>query len=212
MLLVGSSWTASASAQTPAEPTATPTSQPPAAEPSPAAPAAATPAAAPAEPSKETKEQEDDGPGSQARFRWAVHAVGGPWFVPDRTGGGGGIGVQLGVQINDLVGVYYSGTGALGVAGSNDAAGVGASFGAWAYNAIMADITLARIFQVGLGPSLDSLAFASADVKATPNAPTQKAVALAGTYVGVQGRVGVALGGGSKPGKAGRFMLGLEVH
>jgi hypothetical protein len=42
-------------------------------------------------------------------------------------------------------------------------------------------------------------------------APSTKAVGLAGTYVGIQTRVGLAIGG-RKAGKEGRFMLGLEIH
>lgn len=145
---------------------------------------------------------------AKTRFRIAFHLLGGPWLVPDRTGGAGGIGIQVGAQLNDLVGIYYSGTGAVGVAGSNDAAGVGSSAGAWVYNSVMADVTLARILQIGAGPSLDTLAFGSADVKA---AGAAKAVALGGTFIGVQTRVGIALGN-KKAGKEGHFMVGLEVH
>jgi hypothetical protein len=153
---------------------------------------------------------------NQTRFRFAGHLLGGPWFVPDRTGGGGGVGVQLGAQINDLFGVYYSGTAAVGAAAGSDKLGVGASAGAWVYNAVMADITVARILQIGAGPSLDTLAFGSADVKASAGTlgafgPGVKAAALAGTFFGIQTRVGVAIGG-RKAGKTGHFMLGLEIH
>ena len=136
-----------------------------------------------------------------------MHVLGGPWFVPSRTGGGGGAGLQLGVQINDMVGVYYSGTAAIGVAGSNGATGSGASAGAFVYNSVMGDVTLANILQLGAGPSLDTLAFGSSDVSTSGSSAT----ALAGSYFGIQTRVGIAVGG-SKPGKKGRFMLGLEVH
>ncbi len=127
--------------------------------------------------------------------------------MPSRTGGGGGAGVQLGVQLNDMFGVYYSGTGAIGVAGSSGATGSGASAGAFVYNSVMGDVTLANILQLGLGPSLDTLAFGSSDVSTSGS----QATALGGTYFGVQTRVGIAVGG-SKPGRHGRFMLGLEVH
>jgi hypothetical protein len=150
----------------------------------------------------------------QTRFRFAIHLVGGPWFVPDRTGGGGGVGVQLGSQLNDLIGIYYSGTFAVGVAGGSDAQGVGASAGVWAFNAAVVDFTFFRLLQLGLGPSLDSLAFGSADVRApspgTP-APTAKAVGLSGTYIGIQSRIGLAFSS-RKARKEGHFMLGLEIH
>jgi hypothetical protein len=202
--------TPSAFAQEPPPPTTPPTSTPT----DPQQPVVVQPPAAPAPEAKPYQGPTDEELAEQSRFRFAVHALGGPWFVPDRTGGGGGVGLQLGSQLNDLIGVYYSGTFAVGAAGSSDAQGVGSSFGAWAYNAVMIDFTLLRLLQLGLGPSLDSLAFASADVRApTPGtpAPTSKTVGLAGTYVGIQTRIGLALGS-QKPGKQGRFMLGLEIH
>lgn len=167
--------------------------------------ATAQPASVQPAPGQPTTAAAED-PGDKTRFRFAAHLLGGPWFVPDRTGGGGGVGLQLGAQINDMTGVYYSGTAAVAVAGGGS--GIGAAAGAFVYNSVMFELTLARILQLGLGPSLDSLAFGSAGVTAT----SVKAVALAGTFIGAQTRVGVALGGGSKPGKKGRFMLGLEVH
>ena len=151
--------------------------------------------------------QPEEDPSQKVRFRFAVHLLGGPWFVPSRTGGGGGAGLQLGVQINDMLGVYYSGTAAIGVAGSNGSTGSGASAGAFVYNSVMGDVTLANILQLGAGPSLDTMAFGSSDVSTSGSSST----ALAGTYFGIQTRVGIAVGG-SKPGKKGRFMLGLEVH
>jgi hypothetical protein len=160
------------------------------------APAAATPAA-PAVTPATTPEAED--PADKTRFRFAVHLVGGPWILPDKSGGAGGIGFQLGAQINDNVGVYYNGTAAVG-------AGYGTA-GAFVYNSVVPELTLANIFQVGAGPSLDSFAFGSVSLKNTG----AKAVAIAGTFFGIQGRIGVAIGS-SKPGKKGRFMLGLELH
>lgn len=150
----------------------------------------------------------------QSRFRWAVHYELGPWFVPHRTGGATGIGIQLGTQLNDMVGVYYSGTVATGFASGYDARteSVGASFGAWFYNAVMADVTLERLVQVGIGPSIDTLAFGTADVKPTATGAAGRVTGLSGTYFGVQTRVGLVLGGRRKTGKAARFMLGLEVH
>jgi hypothetical protein len=172
----------------------------------PAAPASAAPAPAPAEPAPAAAAPAApaaaapaEDPADKTRFRFAVHLVGGPWILPDKSGGAGGVGFQLGAQINDNVGVYYNGTAAIG-------AGYGTA-GAFVYNSVVPELTLANIFQVGAGPSLDSFAFGSVSLKTTG----AKAVAIAGTFFGIQGRIGVALGS-SKPGKKGRFMLGLELH
>ena len=167
------------------------------------APAPAPAAAAPSGPAQPTDEEL----ANQTRFRFAIHLAGGPWFVPDRTGGAGGLGLQLGAQINDMIGVYYSGTYAIGVAGSSSTTNAGASAGVFVYNAVMLDLTFERMFQIGVGPSIDSLAFGSVDVGTAGN----KSTALAGSYLGVQGRLGLVFGG-KKPGKSGRFMLGLEIH
>lgn len=190
-----------ASAQTPAHPgAATAPATTPAdpatssATPEPAAAPAATPASVVTSPPREVNDDAD-----RARFRFAVHVLGGPWLLPDKMGGAGGVGVQLGVQINDNVGVYYSGT-----------AGIGAAYGtagAFAYNAVVPELTLGNILQVGLGPSLDSFAFGSVNVSQAGASAT----AIGGTFFGVQGRVGIAVGS-SRPGKKGRFMLGAEVH
>ncbi len=140
-----------------------------------------------------------DDPADKVRFRFAVHLAGGPWILPKKMGGAGGIGLQLGVQINDYVGVYYSPMAGIGVA-------YGAA-GAYVYNTVQADLTLARILQVGVGPSLDTFAFG--DVNVSSNGGS--ALAVAGTFFGANARVGVALGA-NKPGKRGVFMLGLELH
>lgn len=144
----------------------------------------------------------------EPRFRWAAHLAAGPWFVPDRIGGASGIGVQLGAQLNERVGVFYSGTAATGFASGYDRAGVDASFGVWFYNSVMADLTFDRLFQVGLGPSIDTLAFGTA--RATTSAATVSA--LRGTYVGAQTRIGFLFLNRHETGKAGHLMLGLEVH
>jgi hypothetical protein len=187
------------------------TEAPPATSPAPVAdPAAApapAPAPAPAAAAAPAKPAEDD-PSDKTRFRIAGHVLGGPWFVPDRSGGGGGAGIQIGAQINDMMGVYYAGTAAIGVAGGNDATGSSAAVGAFVYNSVVIEATLARIFQIGVGPSLDSFAFGSASVSTTTGASSK---AIAGTFLGLQGRIGIALGA-DKPGKRSQFMLGLEIH
>jgi hypothetical protein len=191
-------FTGIAYAQTPdaaAPPTAGTTPAPAGATPAPADASAAAPATATAP----TPAAPADDPANKLRFRFAVHIMGGPWILPDKSGGAGGIGLQLGAQINDTIGVYYAGTAAVG-------AGYGTA-GAMVYNSIVPELTLANIFQVGAGPSYDSFAFGSVSVSNT----SAKAVAIAGSFFGVQGRVGVALGS-SKPGKKGRFMLGVELH
>lgn len=164
-------------------------------------------------PASDSTPQASD-PAEESRFRWAVAYEVGPWFVPRRIGAATGVGVQLGVQLNDLVGVYYSGTFATGFASGYDTRreSVGASFGVWAYNAVMADVTLERLLQIGIGPSIDTLAFGTADVKPIAGGVAGQIEGLSGTYFGVQTRVGLVLGGRHKTGKSGRFMLGLEVH
>lgn len=141
-------------------------------------------------------------------LRWAAHVGGGPWILPGSTGGFGGVGLQLGVQINELVGVYYSGFAGVGGGASVDENSASASAGGIVQNAVMADVTLLDIFQVGAGPSLDYLGMALANGNSNG---TASASAAAGVYFGLNARAGLALGG-SGPGARGRFMVGLEVH
>jgi hypothetical protein len=126
--------------------------------------------------------------------------LGGPWYVPDDRGGAGGLGVQLGEQLNDLIGLYYAGTYAVGFVGSSAVIGA-------LYSSAVIDFTVSRLLQVGVGPSLDLLS-----VGRQPDSnPSAQLQALNGMYVGAQTRVGLCLGN-RKAGKEGRFMLGLEVH
>lgn len=201
----------------PAEPPAEPPTEPPPAAapaPAPANPAPAAPAASPAPAAAATPAPapgvDPDDPEDKAntpRFRFAAHLVGGPWFIKDQGGGAGGAGLQLGIQISDMVGVYYAGTGAIGVVGAPPN-GVGGGAGAFAYNSLVGELTLVRIVQFGVGPSFDSFAFGGASLSTSG----ASAMAISGSFFGIQGRVGAAIGGGSKPGKHGRFMIGLELH
>jgi hypothetical protein len=147
---------------TPPPPPEAPPEPPPAAQ-LPVAPSAPTtiyivqaPYVPPAPPPPPTPRPDID----DARFRFAFHALGGPWFLPGGTvGGAGGVGAQLGVQINDYVAVYYEGTAAVAKA---------YTWGTFLYNSLMAELTLGPL-QIGAGPSLDCFAFGSPSSSPSPN-------------------------------------------
>jgi hypothetical protein len=66
--------------------------------------------------------------------------------------------IQLGVQLNDLLGIYYRGRGQIGFIWDR-----GGSIGLYAsiFNPILIDVTLGDFFQVGAGPSLDYLVYSA---------------------------------------------------
>jgi hypothetical protein len=131
----------------------------------------------------------------------AFGATGGP-YIGDNIGGAGGLWGQLGVQINRLIAVYYQTHAMLGVVGSranyNGCSGgsLDCSFfgGIW-LNEIMIDFTIENVFQIGIGPSIDLFSI---------NNFTEG-------FFGVDGRIGVALGGRNRWRRSGLF-LGVDVH
>ncbi len=129
---------------------------------------------------------------NRPHLRWAFGATGGP-FIGGNVGGAGGLWGQLGVQINQLIGVYYQTHAMIGGVGSRagDTIFIG---GIW-NNEVMVDFTFADVFQVGVGPSFDVFSV---------NSFTEG-------FLGVDARVGVGLGHRIWGHRSG-FMLGVDIH
>jgi hypothetical protein len=89
--------------------------------------------------------------------------IGGGVFIapklPDTIGGNIRLQGRVGVQINHYFGVFYQvqpGVGLIKSADSYVATG-------FIYNSILADLTLAHFFEIGVGPSVDALFSAGVD-------------------------------------------------
>jgi hypothetical protein len=140
---------------------------------------------------------------------------------PDRTrfrGGfsiGGGVGFgfgtmplftaqgRLGAQINRMFAVFYQPTATLGVtATAGSAAAVVTS-----QNAIVGNVTLADVFEVGLGPSIDYVAMGAGSVGGA-------VVAGAGVAFGADARLAWIPGGANnaESGRRSGFAITLNVH
>lgn len=117
------------------------------------------------------------------RFRFGINAAGGG-LAGDHEAGMGGGQLRLGAQINDLFAIYYQGEGFIG-AWSTDSRLAG-----MLYNVAMAELTLADVFQLGLGPSLDYV-WGCRD----PNGNRDLACANEGPFFGADARLAVVLGG-----------------
>jgi hypothetical protein len=135
---------------------------------------------------------------NRPHFRWAIGATGGP-FIGGNVGGAGGLWAQAGVPINRLLGVIYQTHAMIGAVGARTSTG-GADvydmfFGGIWDNEIMADFTFGDVFQLGVGPSFDVFSV---------NNFTEG-------FLGVDGRIGVALGHRIWGHRSG-FMLGVDIH
>lgn len=140
-----------------------------------------------------------------SRFRFAGHLVGGAGLFPDGAAPTTGIGLQLGAQLDDRFGVIYAGTAGAFIATRHGA--VLPFNGAYVYNAAMVDVTLARVIQLGAGPSLDVVDLPSA---LSRNGESRS---LDGVVLGAQTRVGIALTNRRRdPAPLPRFMIGAEAH
>ena len=129
---------------------------------------------------------------NRPHLRWAFGATGGP-YIGGNLGGAGGLWGQLGVQINQLLGVYYQTHAMIGVVGNR--AGNDVFFGGIWNNEVMVDFTFADVFQVGVGPSFDIFSV---------NSFTEG-------FFGLDARIGVGLGRRVWGHRSG-FMLGVDVH
>jgi hypothetical protein len=85
------------------------------------------------------------------RLRFGVSGEGGGFFGATH-GGIGGLALRIGVQLNDIVGVYLQGHGLVGeyVPDPRPTSLVGVAF-----HEMMVDVTLLDMIQLGAGPSLD---------------------------------------------------------
>lgn len=86
-------------------------------------------------------------PEDGARFRFGVSAGGGGWFADQFSAGLGGVDVRLGVQINDLIGVYAQPHLSFGVASVQKISGATGMFAA----DVLVDVTLADRFFIAAG-------------------------------------------------------------
>jgi hypothetical protein len=133
-----------------------------------------------------------EGDVNRPHFRWAVGATGGP-YIGANVGGAGGLWWQAGVQINQLLGVYWQSHAMLGFVGNR--AGTDGFFGGIWNNEVMVDFTFADVFQVGVGPSFDIFSV---------NSFTEG-------FLGLDARIGVGLGHRVWGHRSG-FMLGVDIH
>jgi len=133
------------------------------------------------------------------RVRFGLSGAGGG-FVGHVGGGMGGIEPRIGIQINNLFGVYVQSQWMLGGIVADR---YGTNFAGFAFNQLMGDLTFFNMLQVGVGPSLDFIWGCNAS-------NGQAACADAGPYFGLNGRLAVVIGGG-EPHRSG-FVLSLDVH
>jgi hypothetical protein len=123
-------------------------------------------------------------PHSAPRLRFGVSGVVGGFA--GRVGGGlGGIEPRIGVQFNDLFGLYFQGQWLFGGIFPRGFDGRWAGF---SFNQVMADFTLFDMLQLGAGPSFDYIWGCDAN---------EPACADSGPYFGVNGRIAMIVGGGS---------------
>lgn len=134
-----------------------------------------------------------------ARLRFAVGGEGG-FFAGSLRGGLGGVQVRAGVQLNDLFGVYVQGQGLIG--GMFD---TGPDVAGFAYHSLMADVTLANVFQFGAGPSIDFIWGCEAN-------RGQGFCARSGPYLGGDLRAAVLLGGNDSDRRRSALALSLDLH
>ena len=136
-----------------------------------------------------------EGDVNRPHLRWAIGATGGP-YIGGNVGGAGGLWGQLGVQINQLIGVYYQTHAMIGAVGLKNSSDVYDLFvgGIW-NNEVMVDFTFADVFQVGVGPSFDVFSVNN----------------FSEGFFGLDARIGVGLGRRIWGHRSG-FMLGVDVH
>ena len=89
----------------------------------------------------------------EPRLRLGISGIGGGFFG-ETHGGGGGLAVRVGVQLDDVIAIYIEAQGLLGEFAPDPRP---TSFAGFVFHALMIDVTLIDMFQFGIGPSLDVL-------------------------------------------------------
>jgi hypothetical protein len=148
------------------------------------------------------------------RLRGGISANGGVFLLPaNPVGGAASLSARIGVQFNHYIGLYYQNTPIIGatVAHQQESATVvGAD-----YNSALLSLTLANVFEIGAGPSLDYLGLAKGSISNTSNVLTANPMLATGTGVvaGGHGRVAFYIGGlsGGGPRRSG-LAIGVDAH
>lgn len=154
-------------------------------------------------------------PEAGPRFRWGISGFGGKYFVNGTGGGIGGIDARFGVQIDEMIGVYASpillvGAGAQVSSGATSASTSMSAVALYGVG-LLGDLTFGNLLYVAAGPELLYGAAAQAATQADQNGASASASAEAGTYLGLEARVGVALGS-MRPHRRKAFTIGLDLH
>ena len=123
-------------------------------------------------------------------------------MLGESVGFGFGLGIRLGVQINDAMGVFVQERLIIAAGGSSGSASVAVGY----YSTLLFDWTFGNIFAIGGGPSIDYGGFSrdtSSDVTSG-----------SGTYFGLDGRIALLLGGGRNPytGRRSGYTINADVH
>ena len=135
---------------------------------------------------------------SPPRVRFGINGHGGG-FVGATHGAVGGLGVRLGVQVNDLFAVYVQGQGLIG----QFLPSPGDGLAGFAFHSLMFELTLADVVQLGLGPALDFVWGCDGTY--------QPSCAGTGPYLGGDARLAVVLGGRG-PGRRSGLEFSFDVH
>jgi hypothetical protein len=146
------------------------------------------------------------------RFRWGISGFGGKYFVGGQSGTLYGIDMRFGAQINQMFAVYGSPIilGGAGVSGTNSSTGSTASVNAFALYGIGAlfDVTLEDMVYLAAGPEVLSGGGGGINAKSDGSGNVS---AEAGTFLGVEGRAGLAFGS-IKPARRKCFTIGVDLH
>jgi hypothetical protein len=149
------------------------------------------------------------------RFRWGISGFGGKYFVNGTGGGIGGIDARFGGQVNRMIGFYGQpilmiGAGASVSSNGTNAATSVSAVALYGVGALI-DFTFADLVFVAVGPELLRGAAAQAANDTSAAGTSSSASGEAGTFFGVNTRVGLALGS-MKPNKRKAFTIGLDLH
>lgn len=134
----------------------------------------------------------------RSRLRVGVSAVGGG-FAGSTQGALGGLSPRVGVQLDDSCAIYLQGQWLLGEFLREPGRGTAG----FVFHALMFDLTVGDVLQLGGGPSLDYV-FGCAD-------PDQRACTGRGPYLGADLRVAVLAGYRRPFGRAGPT-FSLDLH
>jgi hypothetical protein len=134
------------------------------------------------------------------RLRLGFSGVGGG-FVGAFQGAGGGLAVRVGVQLNDVVGIYLQGHGLITefLPDPRPTSIIG-----FAFHELMLDITLLEIFQFGAGPSIDF-------IWGCTNDNGGAMCGRGGAFFGGDFRIAFAFGGHG-PGRREGIVFSIDAH